>query len=641
MSSYLCLNIKNSNLLEISFMIKIELLCVLLPLIGSVFANIISHRFFAQLCAVFFITSSSLLSWYLFFNFQNSYIIDLFPWIQVYGLKIDWSLYLDSLSIIMLIIVNTVSVVVHIYSIGYMSHDVGAARFLSYLSLFTFFMLILVTSGNFLQLFLGWEGVGLCSYLLIGFWFEKSSATKAAMKAFIINRVGDFFFILGIIAVFLVFDSLDFARVFHSIVNSDYRIGIINFFGYQVPYIDVICVLLFIGCMGKSAQIGLHTWLPDAMEGPTPASALIHAATMVTAGVFLVVRCSPLFELSDVARHFILIVGTITCLFAATIAIVQTDLKKIIAYSTCSQLGYMFLACGLSAYSVAIFHLMTHAFFKALLFLCAGNIIHSTHEQDIYKIRASWRQIPFTYVLTWIGSLALAGIFPFAGFYSKDLIIESSYNVSNTAFIISNIVAFLTAFYSWRLIIIVFHGIDSEKKSIFESGKIMLLPLLVLSVGSIFSGMWGEKVLLINDHIFWKGSLTIHTHEDVGLLIKLLPLVLSVLGIVCAYLRYYFKYFTFLKFHRLTEFLYKKWYIDELYYYVFVIPIKLIADFFSQIIDKKVIDYFGLGGITRTVNSLSKGSVKIQTGFIFDYAFVMLLGLISIVMWLIYNNTGF
>ncbi|GAT76316.1 NADH-quinone oxidoreductase chain L [Ehrlichia ruminantium] len=622
-------------------MIKIELLCVLLPLIGSVFANIISHRFFAQLCAVFFITSSSLLSWYLFFNFQNSYIIDLFPWIQVYGLKIDWSLYLDSLSIIMLIIVNTVSVVVHIYSIGYMSHDVGAARFLSYLSLFTFFMLILVTSGNFLQLFLGWEGVGLCSYLLIGFWFEKSSATKAAMKAFIINRVGDFFFILGIIAVFLVFDSLDFARVFHSIVNSDYRIGIINFFGYQVPYIDVICVLLFIGCMGKSAQIGLHTWLPDAMEGPTPASALIHAATMVTAGVFLVVRCSPLFELSDVARHFILIVGTITCLFAATIAIVQTDLKKIIAYSTCSQLGYMFLACGLSAYSVAIFHLMTHAFFKALLFLCAGNIIHSTHEQDIYKIRASWRQIPFTYVLTWIGSLALAGIFPFAGFYSKDLIIESSYNVSNTAFIISNIVAFLTAFYSWRLIIIVFHGIDSEKKSIFESGKIMLLPLLVLSVGSIFSGMWGEKVLLINDHIFWKGSLTIHTHEDVGLLIKLLPLVLSVLGIVCAYLRYYFKYFTFLKFHRLTEFLYKKWYIDELYYYVFVIPIKLIADFFSQIIDKKVIDYFGLGGITRTVNSLSKGSVKIQTGFIFDYAFVMLLGLISIVMWLIYNNTGF
>ncbi|CAI26994.1 NADH-quinone oxidoreductase chain L [Ehrlichia ruminantium str. Welgevonden] len=641
MSSYLCLNIKNSNLLEISFMIKIELLCVLLPLIGSVFANIISHRFFAQLCAVFFITSSSLLSWYLFFNFQNSYIIDLFSWIQVYDLKIHWSLYLDSLSIIMLVIVNTVSVVVHIYSIGYMSHDVGAARFLSYLSLFTFFMLILVTSGNFLQLFLGWEGVGLCSYLLIGFWFEKSSATKAAMKAFIINRVGDFFFILGIIAVFLVFDSLDFARVFHSIVNSDYRIGIINFFGYQVPYIDVICVLLFIGCMGKSAQIGLHTWLPDAMEGPTPASALIHAATMVTAGVFLVVRCSPLFELSDVARHFILIVGTITCLFAATIAIVQTDLKKIIAYSTCSQLGYMFLACGLSAYSVAIFHLMTHAFFKALLFLCAGNIIHSTHEQDIYKIRASWRQIPFTYVLTWIGSLALAGIFPFAGFYSKDLIIESSYNVSNTAFIISNIVAFLTAFYSWRLIIIVFHGIDSEKKSIFESGKVMLLPLLVLSVGSIFSGMWGEKVLLINDHIFWKGSLTIHTHEDVGLLIKLLPLVLSVLGIVCAYLRYYFNYFTFFKFHRLTEFLYKKWYIDELYYYVFVIPIKLIADFFSQIIDKKVIDYFGLGGITRTVNSLSKGSVKIQTGFIFDYAFVMLLGLISIVMWLIYNNTGF
>ncbi|QGR02546.1 NADH-quinone oxidoreductase subunit L [Ehrlichia ruminantium] len=623
-------------------MIKIELLSVFLPLVGSILSSIINHRMCAQLCATMFVIFSSLLSWYLFFNFQDSYIIDLFPWIQVYDLEIHWSLYIDTLSIIMLVIVNTVSVVVHLYSIGYMSHDMGASRFLSYLSLFTFFMLMLITSGNFLQLFLGWEGVGLCSYLLIGFWFEKSSANKAAMKAFIVNRVGDFFFILGIIAVFLVFESLDFTAVFHNVANPNHIVGVVNFFGYQMPYIDIVCLLLFIGCMGKSAQIGLHTWLPDAMEGPTPASALIHAATMVTAGVFLVARCSPLFELSDIARNFILIIGTITCLFAATIAIAQTDLKKVIAYSTCSQLGYMFIACGLSAYSVAIFHLMTHAFFKALLFLCAGNIIHSTHEQDIFKIRASWRQIPFTYILTWIGSLALAGIFPFAGFYSKDLIIESSYQVSNVAFVISNLVAFLTAFYSWRLIIIVFHGNDSEKMSIHESGKLMLLPLLVLTIGSVFSGVWGEKILLISDPTFWKNSIKVQLHDkEVGLFIKLLPLFLSILGIVCAYLRYYFNNFTFFRFDKLVKFLYKKWYIDELYYYIFIVPVKFIANFFSQVVDKKIIDYFGLGGITKMVDSLSKGSVKIQTGFIFDYAFVMLLGLISIVMWLIYNNTGF
>ncbi|WP_395877324.1 NADH-quinone oxidoreductase subunit L [Ehrlichia muris] len=621
-------------------MIKVELLCVLLPLIGSIFGNMINNRLISQLVTTSLVVCASLLSWYLFFDFKDSYVITLFPWIELYKLKINWSLYIDSLSMIMLIIVNTVSAVVHLYSIGYMSHDIGVSRFLSYVSLFTFFMLILVTSDNFVQLFFGWEGVGLCSYLLIGFWFDKASATKAAIKAFIMNRIGDFFFILGIISVFWVFGSLEFSKVF-NMLDSTYVEGAINFFGYPVPYLDVICLLLFIGCMGKSAQIGLHTWLPDAMEGPTPASALIHAATMVTAGVFLVVRCSPLFELSVMARNVVLIIGTCTCLFAATVAIVQSDIKKIIAYSTCSQLGYMFIACGLSAYSVAVFHLMTHAFFKALLFLCAGNIIHSIHEQDIHKICISWRQLPFTYVLTWIGSLALAGIFPFAGFYSKDLIIESSYHTSTIAFIICNLVAFLTAFYSWRLIILVFHGINSRNGPIHESGKIMLLPLLVLAIGSIFSGMWGQNLLLINDAAFWKGSIQIHEHVEVGLFVKMLPLFLSILGIVCAYLKYFCNYSSNLHFNRLFKFLYNKWYFDELYNLVFIIPIKFIANFFSRVIDKKIIDYFGLGGITKIVNSCSKGSVKIQTGFVFDYAFIMLLGLISIIMWLIYNNIRF
>ena len=621
-------------------MVKIELLCVFLPLIGAIFGKIINNKLFAQFFTVSLVICSSLLSWYLFYNFEHSYLINLFPWIEVYKLKINWSLYIDSLSVIMLIVVNTVSAVVHLYSIGYMCHDVGAPRFLSYLSLFTFFMLILVTSNNFLQLFFGWEGVGLCSYLLIGFWFEKTSATKAAMKAFIMNRVGDFFFILGIIAIFWVFRSLEFSKIF-GMLDTIYVDGTVNFLGYQIPYIDMICLLLFIGCMGKSAQIGLHTWLPDAMEGPTPASALIHAATMVTAGVFLVARCSPLFELSVMARNVILVVGTCTCLFAATVAIVQTDLKKIIAYSTCSQLGYMFIACGLSVYNVSVFHLMTHAFFKALLFLCAGNIIHSTHEQDINKIGASSRQIPFTYVLTWIGSLALAGIFPFAGFYSKDLIIESSYHVSTIAFIVCNLVAFLTSFYSWRLIILVFHRVKVRKDSIHESGKIMLLPLFILAIGSVFSGMWGQNLLLISHAEFWKGSIAIYEHKEVGFFVKLLPLILSVLGILCAYLKYFYNYFGNLRFNVLFKFLYNKWYFDELYNLVFIVPIKVVSNFFSKVIDKKIIDYFGLGGITRLVDSCSKGSVKIQTGFIFDYAFIMLLGLISIIMWLIYNNIRF
>ena len=621
-------------------MIKIELLCVFLPLIGSIFGKMINNRFASQLVITCLVICASLLSWYLFFNFKDSYVITLFPWIELYKLRINWSLYIDSLSIMMLIIVNTVSAIVHLYSIGYMSHDAGASRFLSYVSLFTFFMLILITSDNFVQLFFGWEGVGLCSYLLIGFWFEKASATKAAMKAFIMNRIGDFFFILGIIAVFWVFGSLEFSKIF-GMLDSVYVEGKMNFLGYPMPCVDVICLLLFIGCMGKSAQIGLHTWLPDAMEGPTPASALIHAATMVTAGVFLVARCSPLFEISELARNVILIVGTCTCFFAATVAIVQDDVKKIIAYSTCSQLGYMFIACGLSVYNIAIFHLMTHAFFKALLFLCAGNIIHAAHEQNIHKINVSWRQIPFTYVLTWIGSLALAGIFPFAGFYSKDLIIESSYHVNTISFIVCNLVAFLTSFYSWRLIILVFHGVNLKRESIHESGKVMLFPLLILAVGSVFAGMWGQNLLLINSPVFWNGSIIVHEHEEVGFFVKLLPLILSVFGIVCAYLRYFYNYFGNWNSNKLLKFLYNKWYFDELYNIVFVVPIKCIANLFSKVIDKKVIDYFGLGGITKLVDSCSKGSIKIQTGFIFDYAFVMLLGLISIIMWLIYNNIRF
>src|SRR5690348_13381112 len=396
-------------------------------------------------------------------------------------LQVEWALRLDTLSAVMVAVVTVVSTMVHVYSVGYMAHDHSIPRFMSYLSIFTFFMLMLVTADNFVQLFFGWEGVGLASYLLIGFWYDRPSANAAAIKAFVVNRVGDFGFALGIFAVFYLFGSLQFDTVFAA--APEVAKGSLNFLGHPFPALTVTCLLLFVGAMGKSAQLGLHTWLPDAMEGPTPVSALIHAATMVTAGVFMVARLSPLFEYAPVALAVVCVIGGTTAIFAASVGMAQNDIKRVIAYSTCSQLGYMFFAAGVSAYSAAIFHLMTHAFFKALLFLGAGSVIHAlSGEQDMRKMGGIWRLVPITYALMWIGSLALAGIPPFAGYFSKDVILEAAWasgsGVGLYAFWLGIFAAFLTAFYSWRLIFLTFHGrpraSDEAMHHVHESPQVMI-----------------------------------------------------------------------------------------------------------------------------------------------------------------------
>ena len=448
--------------------------------------------------------------------------VELLPWISSGAFEVSWTLRFDQLTAVMVFVVTVVSAVVHVYSIGYMDHDPHIPRFMAYLSLFTFFMLALVTADNLLQLFFGWEGVGLCSYLLIGFWYEKPEANAAAIKAFIVNRVGDFGFALGIMGVFLMFDSIAFDTIFAAV--SDQSEATISFLGIEAHALTTLCILLFIGAMGKSAQLGLHTWLPDAMEGPTPVSALIHAATMVTAGVFMVARLSPLFEYAPVALDVVTVVGATTALFAATVALCQTDLKRVIAYSTCSQLGYMFFACGVSAYSAGIFHLTTHAFFKALLFLGAGSVIHAmSGEQDMRRMGGIWRMIPATYTLMWIGSLALAGIPFFAGYFSKDLILEAAFGAhtgwGQYAFWMGVIAAVLTAFYSWRLLLMTFHGTSRADEMtlahVHESPRVMLLPLVVLAVGAMFSGYLGYEYFAGDSmHEFWGESLFVRPGTD-------------------------------------------------------------------------------------------------------------------------------
>ncbi len=440
-------------------------------------------------------------------------------WIVSGDLGVNWTLRVDALTAVMLLVVTWVSAVVHLYSVGYMHDDPHPQRFMSYLSLFTFFMLMLVTADNFVQLFFGWEGVGLCSYLLINFWFKKPSANAAAIKAFVVNRVGDFGFALGIFAIFTLFGSVQFDTVFANAQGfADARL---QFFGMEFHALTLIGVLLFIGCMGKSAQIGLHTWLPDAMEGPTPVSALIHAATMVTAGVFLLVRCSPLFEHAPDALALITVVGAITAFFAASVGLVQNDIKRVIAYSTCSQLGYMFIACGVGAYAAAMFHLMTHAFFKALLFLGAGSVIHGmSGEQDMRNMGGIWRKMPITYGYMWIGSLALAGLPFFAGYYSKDMILEAAYAASSAsarfAFAVGILAALMTAFYSWRLIFLTFHGKPRATQGVMhhvhESPRIMLAPLLLLVAGSLLAGFIGYYHLgmVSGDSRFWQASIGSH-----------------------------------------------------------------------------------------------------------------------------------
>lgn len=562
-------------------------------------------------------------------------------WISLEFVTVNWVIYVDQLTSIMFLLVSFVSSTVHIYSLGYMSDDKNLPKFLSYLSLFTFFMLALVSADNFLQLFFGWEGVGLCSYLLVGYYYHKESANKAAVKAFIVNRISDCAFIIGMVMILIYTESLEFGTVFaRSTELANMSIGIM---GYKMAVIEVICLLLFIGCMGKSAQIGLHVWLPDAMEGPTPVSALIHAATMVTAGVFLVARCSFMFEYARVVLEVITIVGAGTCLFAASIAIGQTDIKKIIAYSTCSQLGYMFLACGVSAYQVGVFHLVTHGFFKALLFLSAGSVIHATHEQEIFKMGGLRSKLPITYANFWMGTLAIIGIFPLAGFYSKDLVLESAYlagsNVGTFAFGLGIIAAVFTAIYSFKIMIVVFHGrtkmSEDDFSHVHESPKIMNIPLLILVAGTLFSGMIGYYILIIdNPQGFFAGSIfNLHGGNDhehhTPLLIQNLPLIVGIAGSIIGV--YCYKNELQQKIAQNLGSIYflikNRYFFDEFYDLVVVRLVKTSSSW-ARCFDVKIIDRFGPNGFGYLARSLGWIVSKAQTGYLFSYALYIILSLV-------------
>ena len=634
-----------------------EISIIALPLLASIisgfFGKFIGDRN-SEIVTSFLVTISAIISAVVLYEvivnqYQDNIVIA--KWISSGSLEVNWSMKIDPLSSVMLVVVTSVSSLVHIYSIGYMSHDPHKPRFMAYLSLFTFAMLMLVTSDNFIQLFFGWEGVGLCSYFLIGFWFKKERATAAAIKAFLVNRVGDFGFALGIFLIFYLFGSVNYSEVFEltpTIVDKN-----LNFLGVNIDAIDLICLLLFFGAMGKSAQIFLHTWLPDAMEGPTPVSALIHAATMVTAGVFLVVRCSPIYEYSELALNIITIVGMSTAFFAATVALVQTDIKKIIAYSTCSQLGYMFFATGVGAYNVAMFHLFTHAFFKALLFLGSGSVIHAfKDEQDIDKMGGVWKKLPYTYTLMIIGTLALTG-FPFlSGFYSKDAIIEFAYLRGNItgyyAAGVGIITALLTAIYSWRLIFKTFHGEYNNKdikiEDTHESPLVMLIPLILLSIGAIFSGYAFKELFLGYEGMinFWRESIFFLeplSMEHPPFWFLILTPILVTLSIPIAY-------YLFVKNKNLSkkivdvnkplhQFLLNKWYFDELYDYLFVTPSKKIGLFLWKFLDIKIIDGLGPDGISSLIKKCSLKANKFQSGYIYQYAFVMLLGFSALLTFLI------
>ncbi len=571
-------------------------------------------------------------------NKETMHIV-LAEWISIDTLHVNWSLYVDQMTAIMFLLVTVVSAVVHVYSLGYMADDKTLPKFLSYLSLFTFFMLALVSADNFVQLFFGWEGVGLCSYLLIGYYYQKDSANKAAIKAFVVNRVGDFAFIIGLVLIILYTGAVDFVTVFASAGSLSHTE--IMILGSNFMVLDVICLMLFLGCMGKSAQIGMHVWLPDAMEGPTPVSALIHAATMVTAGVFLVARCSFMFEYSPHVLNFITVIGGVTCLFAALVAIAQTDIKKIIAYSTCSQLGYMFFACGVSAYQAGMFHLVTHGFFKALLFLSAGSVIHACHEKDVFKMGGLRKKMPITYANFWIGSLAIIGIFPFAGFYSKDLVLESAYaagGYGSLAFVLGIIAAILTAVYSLKIIMLTFHGETRLSPKAFnnthESPKIMNIPLLVLGAGTLFAGMIGYYILGISSpYGFFSGSifnLNISDHDHhVSMIIQLLPLIVGITGAMFGV--YIYKGSMSDCIASKMKFIYcilkNKFFFDEIFDKLFVKPTKMLSRLAGKF-DIKCIDRFGPNGFGVVTRGFSWCVCQIQTGYIFNYAFYIIFALV-------------
>lgn len=613
----------------------------------------------AELVTTSFLFIAMVLSWIAFwrvgFQHQDTRIA-LFSWMASGDFKVEWALRIDPLTAVMLVVVTTVSALVHLYSIGYMHEDPYRPRFFSYLSFFTFAMLALVTSDNLAQLFFGWEGVGLASYLLIGFWYHKPEANAAAIKAFIVNRVGDFGFALGIFAVFMMTASIDLDTVFAQAPSLTGKT--INFFGWHADALTLICLLLFMGAMGKSAQFLLHTWLPDAMEGPTPVSALIHAATMVTAGVFMVARLSPLFELAPNAAAFVTLVGATTALFAATVGLVQNDIKRIVAYSTCSQLGYMFVAMGVGAYSVGMFHLFTHAFFKALLFLGSGSVIMAMHhEQDIRMMGGLKNKIPFTYWTMVIGTLALTGFPLTAGYFSKDAIIEAAFAGKNPfalyAFLATVTAAGLTAFYSWRLIYKTFHGTPHDRhhyEAAHESPMVILVPLGVLALGSLAAG-YPFKEYFAGHHVaeFFRESLkqseaVIDAMHHVPLAVAWLPTVMMALGWGVAayfYLRRPDIPESMARQHQaLYQFLLNKWYFDEIYDVIFVRPALWIGRVFWKGGNGRIIDGLGPDGVSARVLDVTRNVVRLQTGYLYHYAFAMLIGAAALITWFMFSGGG-
>ncbi len=666
------------------------LFIVFLPLLAALIAGL-GNRMIGNVPAKLVTTAglfaSCALSWPIFIAFLDghaeAHVVPVLHWVQSGSLNFDWALRVDSLTAVMLVVITTVSALVHLYSWGYMEEDPDQPRFFAYLSLFTFAMLMLVTANNLVQMFFGWEGVGLASYLLIGFWFRKPSASAAAIKAFVVNRVGDLGFMLGIFGTFLVFNTVSIPEI---LVRAPGMEGsTIGFLGYRWDTMTILCILLFIGAMGKSAQLGLHTWLPDAMEGPTPVSALIHAATMVTAGVFMVCRLSPMFEASPIALDVVTYVGAATCFFAATVGLTQWDIKRVIAYSTCSQLGYMFFAAGVGAYNAAMFHLFTHAFFKALLFLGAGSVIHAMHhEQDMRYYGGLRKHIPLTFWAMMAGTLAITGVgvywlhAGFAGFHSKDAILEAAFasgkEAGQFAFWVGVTAALMTSFYSWRLIFLTFfgkprwagsehiqhaahddhHGHDDHAHDHahhddgtagyhpHESPLAMLIPLGVLTLGAVFAG-WVFSHAFLESAEFWNGSLfynehLMHAMHEVPLWVKLSATVVMLLGLSGAWYAYIrnpeFPGKVVGQIDVLYRFVYNKWYFDELYNFLFVRPAFWLGDKFWKLGDIGFIDRFGPNGAAWTVQQGTRFAQKVQSGYLYSYALVMLLGLTAAITWM-------
>ncbi|AKQ42210.1 NADH: ubiquinone oxidoreductase subunit L [Aurantiacibacter atlanticus] len=660
------------------------LIIVFAPLLAAIIAglgNRMLGNFASKLVTTGGLFLACALSWPLFIGFLNgsetASVVPVMKWVESGALTFDWALRVDTLTAIMLVVITSVSSLVHLYSWGYMDEDPDQPRFFAYLSLFTFAMLMLVTANNLVQMFFGWEGVGLASYLLIGFWFKKPSANAAAIKAFVVNRVGDLGFMLGIFGTFLVFQTTSIPEILAAAPAME-GASSIGFMGMRLDTMTILCLLLFIGAMGKSAQLGLHTWLPDAMEGPTPVSALIHAATMVTAGVFMVCRLSPMFEAAPAALAFVTVIGAATCFFAATIGTTQWDIKRVIAYSTCSQLGYMFFAAGVGAYGAAMFHLFTHAFFKALLFLGAGSVIHAMHhEQDMRYYGGLRKQIPFTFWAMLIGTLAITGVgiyhvgAGFAGFWSKDAILEVAYaaggEYSNMAFWLGTIAALLTSFYSWRLMFLTFWGkprwIESEhiQHSVHktpeeagadttggyhphESPLSMLVPLGLLSLGAVFAGQIFHEAFL-DDAGFWAGSIAfnaelMHAMHEVPILVKYAAFIVMVLGFIGAWYAYIRKPSlpaeTAEQLGPIYKFVYNKWYFDELYNLIFVKPAFWLGRLFWKRGDEGIIDRFGPNGAAWAVSQGSVLAKKFQSGYLTSYALIMLIGLVAAITWVLF-----